>query len=94
MEENQDLNLLADWLKQTVAMLVEVKHEVHVEQSADEMGILFTLKVDPKDAGRIIGKQGVTITGLRNVLRAIGGTYRSAVSLKLDVPDKTDRYEN
>jgi uncharacterized protein len=55
---------------------------VRVERLIDEKGVLLQLHVHPADAGRVIGKRGRTITGIRTVLRALGKKHDAFYGLK------------
>ena len=41
------------------------------EQTPDEKKVVFTLKVNPEDVGKVIGKQGKTAQAMRTLLTAV-----------------------
>ena len=86
-ESGISLEKIQEWLVQTVSLLVEVPEEVNVESKTDEMGVLFTLKVAQKDAGKVIGKMGNTAKALRSLLRVMGMNKSARINLKIDVPE-------
>lgn len=74
-------------LEMIVKTLVDNKDAVNVERNIDEMGVLLTLKVDPKDMGQVIGRQGQTARAIRTLLRVIGARNNARVNLKIVEPE-------
>ena len=61
---------MKDFLEYVVKGLVDHPAEVSVTP-VDQSGLtLYELRVNPADVGRIIGRQGVTITSIRSLLQA------------------------
>ncbi|MBU1202641.1 KH domain-containing protein [Patescibacteria group bacterium] len=79
------------FLETVVKALVEKPEDVVVERNIDERGVLLTLKVNPEEMGKIIGKQGQTARALRTLLRIIGNKNNSYVNLKVYEPEKEGR---
>ena len=77
-----------DFLEMIVKELVDKPEDVVVERNIDERGVLLTLKVNPEEMGKIIGKQGQTARSLRTLLRIIGNKNNSYVNLKVYEPEK------
>lgn len=69
-------------------VLVQNPKDVKTSRTVNERGVLITLDVNPEDIATIIGKQGHTITLIRQLLKIIGLRNRSWVSLKLTQPEK------
>jgi len=82
-------------LKLMVQAIVMVPDKVRVERSApDEMGVLFTLYVDPTDMGLIVGRQGSMIHAIRTVIRTVGMKNRERINLKVWDPNpRTSRFD-
>lgn len=80
-----------EFLEFVVKALVDKPEAVVVERVIDERGVLLTLKVDPEEMGKIIGKQGQTARALRTLLRIIGNKNNSYVNLKVYEPNKEGR---
>ncbi len=60
-----------DLVELIVRRLVTKPDEVRVGEERSENGvILVTIKVDPEDAGRVIGKKGSTINAIRHIAKA------------------------
>ena len=88
MGEQVTVEKIKEWVVYTVSLLVENPNAVQVIHRIDDMGVLMTLKVDPADAGRIIGKGGDTVNAIRKLLHYLGMIAKARVNLKLDVPEK------
>jgi uncharacterized protein len=63
--------------------LVDRPEDVSINQTSTETGTLFRLRVDPKDVGKIIGKQGRTARSLRTLLGAISVKLKHRYSLEI-----------
>lgn len=69
-----------------VKTLVNYPDAVEVKRMVDEMGVVLSLKVDPRDMGLIIGRAGSTAKALRTLLRIVGIKNNARVSLKVEEP--------
>lgn len=76
------------FLETIVKAIVDKPEDVVVDRTIDERGVLLTLKVNPEEMGKVIGKQGQTARSLRTLLRIIGNKNNSYVNLKVYEPDK------
>lgn len=80
-----------DFIEYVVKMLVDNPDDVKVERKIDEMGVLITLDVNPKDMGMVIGREGMTAKALRTLLRVIGARNNARVNLKINEPEGSER---
>ena len=80
-----------DFIEYAVKMLVDCPEDVKVERKIDEMGVLITLDVNPKDMGMVIGREGATAKALRTLLRVIGARNNARVNLKINEPEGSER---
>ncbi len=76
-----------EFLEMVVKELVDHPSDVTTTRVVDELGVLITLKINPEDMGKIIGKQGQTARALRTLLRTVGAKNQSRVNLKIDEPE-------
>ena len=82
MQKDQEL------VEAIVKVLVQNPKDVKTTRTVNERGVLITLDVNLEDIATIIGKQGRTITLIRQLLKIVGLRNRSWVSLKLIQPEK------
>ncbi|MBZ1356224.1 MAG: KH domain-containing protein [Candidatus Nealsonbacteria bacterium] len=75
-----------DFLEYIVKALVDHPGDVKVNRKVDEMGVLLSLMVNPKDMGQIIGRAGTTAKAIRNLVRIIGLKNQARVNLKIEEP--------
>ena len=75
------------FLEYVIKALVDNPDAVKVSRKVDEMGVLLTLDVDPKDMGKIIGKSGNTAKSIRTLLRIIGMKNSARVNMKINEPE-------
>lgn len=81
MEQDQE------FVEFLVKSIVDSPDSVSTERKVDEMGVLITLKVDPKDLGQVIGRQGQTAKAIRTLLRVVGAKRQARVNLKIYEPE-------
>lgn len=60
----------ADLVKTIVMQLVTKPEDVEVRQDSEDGKIKVSIKVNPEDMGRVIGKAGSTIKSIRVVAKA------------------------
>lgn len=76
-----------EFLEYLIKSLVDIPDAVKTDRKVDEMGVLITLKVDPIDMGKIIGRNGQTAKAIRSLLRVVGVKHNSRVNLKIEEPE-------
>ncbi len=60
----------ADLVKTIVMQLVTKPEDVEVRQDSEDGKVKVSIKVNPEDMGRVIGKAGSTIKSIRVVAKA------------------------
>lgn len=75
------------FLEFLVKSIVENPDKVVITRKVDEMGVLLTLKVDAKDMGLVVGRQGSTASAIRSLLRIVGIRNNARVNLKIEEPE-------
>lgn len=60
---------MKDILEYIITSIVEKSDEVEILEEENQGIINLTVKVDPSDMGRVIGKEGKVIRSIRNVIR-------------------------
>ena len=76
-----------EFVEYVVKALVDNPQVVKTERTVDEMGVLITLKVDQKDLGQVIGRNGQTAKSIRTLLRVVGAKNQARVNLKIYEPE-------
>ena len=76
-----------EFLEYVVKALVDNPDAVKSDRKVDEMGVLITLKVDPADMGKVIGRSGQTAKAIRMLLRVVGVKNNARVNLKIEEPE-------
>lgn len=71
-----------------VRQMVDHPHEVKIEKTIDDRGVLLELTVADEDIGRVIGKQGATVQSLRTLLRALGSRNNAIYNLRIRDPQE------
>lgn len=69
-----------------VSSLVSHADEVVVEETERDGTLHFTVRVNPADIGRVIGKHGKTIGAIRSLLQAAAS--RDGRPVRLEVADQ------
>ena len=64
--------VMKDLLVYLATSLVDYPENVTVEESETERTITYSLKVDEKDMGKVIGKQGKNAQAIRTIMKAAG----------------------
>ena len=85
---------MKEFIEYIVKQLVDSPESVSIESSmVDDHTTDFTVKVDDKDVGKVIGKHGNTINALRTLLIAVGAKEKKRVMLKIIEPPGREKKE-
>ncbi len=81
MKEERDI------FETIIRALVGMPDAVRVDETQDQRGVLFTLHVDPRDMGKVIGKGGQLIQAMRLIMRSLGAKREAFISVKVYDPN-------
>lgn len=71
-------------LELIIKNLVENKDAVSVSESMDKNITIFNVKVDSKDMGRVIGKEGKVAKAIRVLMKSLANAERKKISVHFD----------
>jgi uncharacterized protein len=64
--------------------LVDDPEAVRVDESLDERGAVYQVRVGPGELGKVIGRGGRTAKAIRTVVRAAASRQRTAVRVDFE----------
>ncbi len=70
-------------LEYIIASIVDNPKEVEITEQEDNGIINFTIKVNPSDMGKIIGKNGKVIRAVRNVVKISAIKQNKKINIQL-----------
>ena len=70
-------------LEKMVTALVDHPEDVNISEINGEKTVVYELRVNPDDVGKVIGKKGRTINAIRTVMKAITVKDEKKVMLEL-----------
>ncbi|MBX4211564.1 MAG: KH domain-containing protein [Candidatus Yanofskybacteria bacterium] len=70
-----------------IKSIVNNSDAVEVTRTVDELGVLLSVKVDPKDMGLLIGRSGSTAKAIRTLARIVGMRNNARVNLRIIEPE-------
>ena len=62
--------------------ILETKNNVEVLEKIEETAIVYEVKVEKEDMGKIIGKQGKVAQAIRTLIKSIGGKEKKKIVVK------------
>ena len=69
-------------LESIIVSLVENKVAVEITEKVQNESIEYEVKVDKKDMGRVIGKQGIGAKSIRTVMKAVAAQTKKKVTVE------------
>ncbi len=66
-----------------IRALVDFPDEVDIEEIDKDQNTLFLVRLNPADIGKVIGKNGRTISAIRSVLNAAATKANKHVALEI-----------
>lgn len=83
---SEAIKTATDFVKYTLEQICEHKDSIEVEHKVDDLGVLISVTVAEGDMGKLIGKNGQTISALRTLVRIIGARENERINLKVLEP--------
>ena len=74
---------LRDFLEKIVKFIVDNPDAISISETEEDGAIVYNLKVEQGDLGKVIGKNGQNANSLRKLLGAIGAKHGQRVQLKI-----------
>ena len=74
---------MKDTLTFIIKSIVDKEEAVVVTEEEDNGIINFTVKVDPEEMGKVIGKEGKVIKAIRNIMRIPGVLQNKKIYITL-----------
>jgi len=88
MSEHEEVR---QWILNTIQLVVDYPKVVKIETATAEASTKFLIKADPRDVGKVIGKQGRTSQSLRVLAGAMGKKFHWHFIVEIeDAPDSVD----
>ena len=72
-----------DFVRYVLEQICENTSDIVLEEKNDELGTLISIRVNEADMGKIIGKNGQTISALRLLVRGMGAKNNQKINLKV-----------
>ena len=69
-------------LETIIKNIVENQDSVSINEKEEADKIIFEVKVEESDMGRIIGKQGKVANSIRTLMKALGSREKKKVSVE------------
>ena len=69
-------------LETIVLNIVENNNNVEVLEKIEETAIVYEVKVEKEDMGKIIGKQGKVAQAIRTLIKSIGAKEKKKIVVK------------
>jgi uncharacterized protein len=76
-----------EFVEYVLKNMVNNPDAVSVSRTVDELGVLLTVKVDPKDMPLVIGRAGSTAKAIRTLVRIVGMRNNARVNVRIEEPE-------
>ncbi|MEI8315058.1 MAG: KH domain-containing protein [Verrucomicrobiota bacterium] len=75
------------FIEYVVKELVDFPEQVDIREVDSEHGVMFEVRLNPSDIGKVIGKSGRTITAIRTLLTSAAVKNGKRVMLEIIEPE-------
>ena len=79
---------MKDFIKMLIVSIVEYPQDIQIEQSTDDAGEFYQVRVNKKDMGMLIGKGGEHISAIKLIVKLAGFRQNKKVFVKVEEPEK------
>lgn len=79
-------NAAVEFVRYVLQQICSDTNAIDVQSTDDERGTLITVRVNPDDMGRLIGKDGQTISALRTLISILSARESVRYFLKVEDP--------
>jgi len=83
MSDRSSRDVALEFVRYFCEQFCEHKDDISVVMEEDDRGFLILVSVNPSDMGKLIGKDGQTISAVRLLVRTIGARENQKISLKV-----------
>lgn len=73
---------MKDVLELIIKNLVVQKEDVSISESMEKDTLVFTVKVNASDMGKVIGKEGKIANAIRTLMKSLASAERKKVSVQ------------
>ncbi len=74
------------YIENLVRPILSSQSALKVDIDEDERAVNYSIFIDKRDFGRVIGRNGNTISAIRSIVRIVGLTH--GISTNIRVPDE------
>lgn len=82
---------MKEFIEYVVKALVDYPEQVDVKEVDGERVVVFELRLNPTDVGKVIGKSGRTITAIRTLLTSTAAKSGKRAMLEIIEPEGRER---
>ncbi len=88
MERAHTLRAMQEFLKFVVPLLIDYPDEAVLTKHEGNKRTTFRLRLRQSDVGKVIGKHGLTIIAIRNLLNAAAVRHGERAQLEIDEDER------
>ena len=85
--ERMEMEHDQQFVEYIIKAIVNDPDAVKITRTVDELGVLLSVTVDPKDMGLLIGRSGATAKAIRVLARIVGMRNNARVNLRIEEPE-------
>ena len=78
---------MKEYIQTLISSIVEYPEDIQIEQSKDDAGEFYQLRVNKKDMGTLIGRKGEHIGAIKLIVKLAGFRQNKKVFIKVEEPN-------